>query len=94
MVHNSQKKFQKVSIKKKDTFPHSLVVKRNFCKLYFSNSNLEFEKYIDFSTNRPGEDIRYALDDSKIKKLGWNPKVDFDQELTSIIEYYKTRFIW
>ena len=64
--------------------------------LFFNTKILEneFEKYIDFSTNRPGEDIRYALDDSKIKKLGWNPKVDFDQELTSIIEYYKTRFIW
>jgi len=54
----------------------------------------DFAKFIDFSTNRPGEDIRYALDDSKIRNLGWTPKVDFDQELTNIVSYYKTRFIW
>jgi dTDP-glucose 4,6-dehydratase len=56
--------------------------------------DVDFLKYIDTSFNRKGQDVRYALDDSKLKKLGWEPQKQFDQELTSIIEYYKDKFIW
>ena len=55
---------------------------------------VDFLEYIDTSISRKGQDVRYALDDSKLKKLGWEPKKQFDQELTSIIEYYKNKFIW
>jgi dTDP-glucose 4,6-dehydratase len=60
-------------------------------------SNLDIfdmEKYIDFSCNRPGQDVRYALDDSKLRSLGWKPVKVFDQELESIINYYNNKFIW
>lgn len=50
--------------------------------------------YVDFSFNRVGQDVRYALDDTKIRQLGWKPNKQFDQELPSIIEYYKNYFIW
>jgi len=50
--------------------------------------------YIDFSCSRPGQDVRYALDDSKIKVLGWEPKKLFHEEIGSIVEYYKDNFIW
>jgi dTDP-glucose 4,6-dehydratase len=52
------------------------------------------DKYVDFSCNRPGQDIRYALDDTKIRSLGWKPVKQFDEELIKIVEYYKDRFIW
>jgi dTDP-glucose 4,6-dehydratase len=52
------------------------------------------DQYIDFSTNRPGQDVRYALDDFKLRALGWEPKANFDQELKYIVEYYKNKFIW
>jgi dTDP-glucose 4,6-dehydratase len=52
------------------------------------------DQYIDFSTNRPGQDVRYALDDSKLRALGWEPKTNFDWELQFITEYYKRKFIW
>jgi dTDP-D-glucose 4,6-dehydratase len=39
-------------------------------------------------------DLRYALNDDKLRALGWEPKVDFDTELKYIIEYYKEKFIW
>jgi dTDP-glucose 4,6-dehydratase len=52
------------------------------------------EDYLDFSIGRPGQDIRYALDDSKIRRLGWNPIKNFDEELVKIVEYYKNTFIW
>jgi len=54
----------------------------------------DLDQYIDFSTNRPGQDVRYALDDSKLRALGWEPKVNFDWELQFITEYYKRKFIW
>jgi dTDP-glucose 4,6-dehydratase len=50
--------------------------------------------YMDFSYNRPGEDVRYALDDSKIRALGWEPKSVFSQEIPRIVNYYKNKFIW
>jgi dTDP-glucose 4,6-dehydratase len=51
-------------------------------------------QYLDISMKRPGQDVRYAIDDTKIKNLGWKPKASFDDELTQIIDYYRKRFIW
>jgi len=50
--------------------------------------------FMDFSYNRPGEDVRYALDDSKIRVLGWEPKCVFSEEIPRIVSYYKSKFIW
>jgi dTDP-glucose 4,6-dehydratase len=59
-----------------------------------NNLDSELEEFVDFSYNRPGEDIRYALDDSKIRNLGWVPTKQFNDELKHIVCYYKDRFIW
>jgi dTDP-glucose 4,6-dehydratase len=62
---------------------------------YFGTSDIDYMKYIDFkSLNRPGQDIRYALDDSKLKSLGWSAVCDFDKELVEIVDYYKHHFVW
>jgi dTDP-glucose 4,6-dehydratase len=65
---------------------------------YFSTDELQFagtvDKYLDFTYSRVGQDVRYALDDSKLRSLGWEPKAVFNEELPSIVEYYKNRFIW
>lgn len=50
--------------------------------------------FLDLSYSRAGQDVRYALDDSKLKALGWEPKKNFDEELPKIVEYYKEKFIW
>lgn len=52
------------------------------------------DNYIDFSFNRIGQDIRYALDDSKLRNLGWKPSKIFDAEIVSIVDYYNNKFIW
>jgi len=44
--------------------------------------------------NRPGQDVRYAIDDSKLKALGWTPQANFDQELAKITNYYTENFVW
>ena len=54
----------------------------------------KINNFVDFSCNRVGQDVRYALDDSKLRSIGWNPEKNFDDELKSIVEYYKNKFIW
>jgi dTDP-glucose 4,6-dehydratase len=51
-------------------------------------------QYLDLSYSRVGQDVRYALNDSKLKSLGWEPKMNFDTELSNIVNYYKNKFIW
>ena len=55
---------------------------------------MQTEWYLDLSYSRVGQDVRYALDDSKLRSLGWEPKAIFDEELPSIVKYYKNNFIW
>jgi dTDP-D-glucose 4,6-dehydratase len=50
--------------------------------------------FLDLSYSRAGQDVRYALDDSKLRTLGWEPKKIFDEELPKIVKYYKEKFIW
>jgi dTDP-glucose 4,6-dehydratase len=54
----------------------------------------DMEQYLDLSYSRKGQDVRYALDDSKLRALGWSPKRDFDKSLKSVVNYYKNKFIW
>jgi dTDP-glucose 4,6-dehydratase len=61
-------------------------------KEYFGDVNPYH--YIDVSYSRQGQDVRYALNDDKLRALGWTPSVDFDTELKYIISYYKNKFIW
>jgi len=60
----------------------------------FYDDDVNIKKYIDFSYLREGQDVRYALNDSKLKKLGWKPKKIFDDEISSIVKFYKNKFIW
>ena len=57
------------------------------------NGETEIEPYLE-KYNRVGQDVRYAIDDSKLKKLGWQCYADFDLELTKIVKYYTENFIW
>jgi dTDP-glucose 4,6-dehydratase len=59
---------------------------------YFGNMN--YSSYINTDYKRQGQDVRYALDDSKLRSLGWEPTAIFDEELSDIIQYYKNKFIW
>lgn len=55
---------------------------------------LPVDWYLDFTYSRAGQDVRYALDDSKLRTLGWRPEADFDKELIGIVNHYKKKFIW
>lgn len=70
------------------------VVTKILSGLNMLNNNFDINNFIDFSYSRPGQDIRYSLDDSKLRSLGWSPTVDFDTRLPEIIQYYTDKFIW
>ncbi|MBW1944738.1 MAG: dTDP-glucose 4,6-dehydratase [Deltaproteobacteria bacterium] len=49
---------------------------------------------IKFVTDRPGHDRRYAIDPSKIKKLGWQPRVSFEEGIRTTIEWLLENTPW
>ena len=50
---------------------------------------------ITFVKDRPGHDLRYAIDASKInKELGWKPSVTFEEGLSQTIDWYLNNRDW
>ena len=53
------------------------------------------EKLITYVKDRPGHDLRYAIDSSKLQKeLGWSPIPDFADGLEKTVEWYLTNTRW
>ena len=53
------------------------------------------QELIKFVESRPGEDTRYSLDSTKIRKeLGWKPEVTFEEGIKKTIEWYKSNKEW
>jgi dTDP-glucose 4,6-dehydratase len=52
------------------------------------------ESAIEYVTDRPGHDRRYAVDSSKIRALGWAPEHTIDERLADTVEWYRTREDW
>ncbi len=53
------------------------------------------ESLIQFVPDRPGHDLRYAIDASKISaELGWSPEVTFDDGIRSTVAWYAENTDW
>lgn len=53
------------------------------------------EKLINYVKDRPGHDLRYAIDAGKInKELGWKPSVTFEEGLAKTIDWYMDNQEW
>lgn len=53
------------------------------------------ESLIHFVTDRPGHDLRYAIDPTKIEnELGWKPVYNFDTGIKQTIEWYLNNKTW
>lgn len=50
------------------------------------NKELKYEM-IDFHSSRPGHDLRYALNDSKLKKMGFNYPQNLEESLQKMIQW-------
>ncbi|WP_313206002.1 dTDP-glucose 4,6-dehydratase [Psychrobacter faecalis] len=54
-----------------------------------------YESLITFVKDRPGHDIRYAIDATKIKDdLGWTPEETFDTGIRKTVEWYLNNLEW
>jgi dTDP-glucose 4,6-dehydratase len=49
---------------------------------------------VDFHSSRPGHDLRYALDGSKMKSLGWEPPKTFEESLKKTISWTLDNLRW
>ena len=52
------------------------------------------EQMIERVEDRLGHDLRYAVDSSKVRALGWKPEHDFSAHLAETIAWYRDRRDW
>ena len=53
------------------------------------------EQLITYVKDRPGHDLRYAIDANKLnKELGWKPSVTFEQGLEKTVNWYLKNQTW
>ena len=73
--------------------PNREVIKK-ILKIYYNISHDHDWQSYTMDSKRQGQDVRYAIDDTKLKQLGWQPRADFDTELDAIVDYYRKNFVW
>lgn len=71
----------------------NIVIARQIVNL-FHNKITGLDEHLDLSIQRPGQDVRYSINDSKLRQLGWQPKAVFETELAKIVNYYSKTFVW
>lgn len=55
----------------------------------------ESEKLITYVKDRPGHDLRYAIDSTKLQReLGWKPEVDFAVGLEKTVDWFLQNKVW
>jgi dTDP-glucose 4,6-dehydratase len=55
----------------------------------------KYEELITFVKDRPGHDMRYAINCDKLKKeLGWTQSVSFEEGLKATIQWYLDNSAW
>ena len=58
-------------------------------------ANRPYSSLIAFVTDRPGHDLRYAIDPSRIRQeLGWRPSVTLEQGLEKTVRWYLENETW
>ena len=61
---------------------------------FLGTNEFNVDDYVDISYERVGHDLRYSIDDSNLRDLGWNPECVFDDEIHDIVTYYRENFVW
>lgn len=59
----------------------------------FVGKPLNYE-LVDFHSSRPGHDLRYALDATKIRQMGWEQPLDIEQSLEKTVAWYLKNPRW
>ncbi len=77
----------------------NIEVVKNICSILQEvcprENALEYINLIEYIKDRPGHDIRYSINTSKIyKEFGWRPKVSFEKGLKDTIIWYLENMEW
>jgi dTDP-glucose 4,6-dehydratase len=65
----------------------NIVIANKICELFGGGE-------LDLSITRPGQDVRYSINDDRLRSLGWRPQAKFEDELVKIVDYYRQTFVW
>lgn len=69
--------------------------KQNIETTKFILNELGFdEDMIETVKDRPGHDVRYAINSQKLRGLGWKPEVDWEEGMRRTISWYKENEAW
>jgi dTDP-glucose 4,6-dehydratase len=52
------------------------------------------ESLMEYVADRPGHDLRYSLDCTKLKALGWAPAYTFETALNATVDWYVANEAW
>ena len=81
-----------------ETEKENIALVRELCVLTARKTGADPEEYlsrITFVPDRPGHDLRYAIDCSKVKnELGWRQKVGFERGLDITVQWYLDNRSW
>ncbi len=75
----------------------NIEIVRKVCALLDKHrpDNAPHDKLIEYVTDRPGHDFRYAIDATKIRdELGWEPTVTLDVGLAQTVDWYLSNEDW
>lgn len=62
---------------------------RNLVQLIAEKMEVEFEKNVEISEDRPGKDLDYSLGFKKIHDLGWSPNISLSEGIDQVINWCK-----
>lgn len=79
-VDASKGKFNIVGEKEYDNLSFARLIAKSVGK------ELNYE-LVDFHSARPGHDLRYSLDGSKMKTLGWEPPMNFEETVDRVVKW-------
>ena len=60
----------------------------------YCGTDEDWQQYVDLGYKRLGQDVRYALNDDKLRALGWKPQKIFNEEVPKLVQFYKNNFKW
>lgn len=72
----------------------NIVIAMQIIDMFSPEQVVDYDQYLDLDVTRPGQDVRYSINDVKLKALGWKPEAIFEVELAKIVQYYSQTFVW
>jgi dTDP-glucose 4,6-dehydratase len=72
----------------------NIVIAMQIVDMFCENVVDDYSKYLNLDITRPGQDVRYSINDEKLRSLSWRPNAIFEVELAKIVQYYSQTFVW